>query len=174
MCFSFHTLTGVFCIIMLSLLHLRLSLSPQRSLEGVMKFSMTAVQSPTLMLPLWWHYEEGPCFTLSTSSSPVCSSPPWPWWSSCSPPTRGRRSAWVRNNMSRVEKRRTGVIDDVIIRKVEKIWDMENKRCICYEITYVLMHILYSFLVKPWAYFTLLVFLLQSSVHLLYNPMFLC
>lgn len=93
-----------FLLIMSSLLHLCLSLSAQRSLEVVMKSSMTAVQSPTLMLPLWWPCGGGPCFTLWTSSSPVCSSPPWPFWSSCSLPTRGRRSAWVRNNMGNSKK----------------------------------------------------------------------
>lgn len=74
-----------------------------------MKFSTTAAQSPIQMLPLWWLYEGGPCFTPSTSSSPVCSSHPWPCWSSCSLPTQGRRSAWVRAN-KRVW-RGTGVTD---------------------------------------------------------------
>lgn len=34
--------------------------------------------------------------TAPTCSSPACSSPAWPCWSSCSPPTPGRRFHWVR------------------------------------------------------------------------------
>lgn len=109
-----------------------------------MKFSMIAVQSPTQMLPLWWLCEGGPCFTLSTSSSLVCSSPLWPCWSSCSLPTRGRRSAWVSTE-------RGGWIREMVLQK-EQLKMREWKTVGASAVRFAG----YSFLVKAWAYFTLL------------------
>ena len=88
-----------------------------------MKFSTTAAQSPTQMLPLWWLYEGGPCFTPSTSSSLVCSSHPWLCWSSCSLPTQERRSAWVRTNKR--AWRGTGLTD--VFFSSKRVWIWENR-----------------------------------------------
>lgn len=50
--------------------------------------------------------------TAPTCSSPACSSPAWPCWSSCSPPTPGRRFHWVRPQDTHTLWHTTTVIHD--------------------------------------------------------------